>query len=87
MWASLPIWNEDCMRLKIDISKNSNSSVKKWFLTANEKQYRPFELIYSEEAATSREARVREKFLKSGKGRAFIKSCDLSCRPAQDMTE
>ena len=38
------------------------------------KPYRPFELIYSEDAATSKEARMREKYLKSGRGREFIKS-------------
>ena len=33
----------------------------------------PFELFYSEECGSSGEAREREKFLKSGKGREFLK--------------
>jgi len=38
------------------------------------KAYKPFELIYSEELETRPEARVREKFLKSGCGKEFLKS-------------
>jgi len=37
------------------------------------KPYSPFNLIYSEEVLTRTEARLREKFLKSGKGREFLK--------------
>jgi putative endonuclease len=33
----------------------------------------PFELIYSEECSSREEARKREKYLKSGIGREFIK--------------
>ena len=35
----------------------------------------PFTLIYSEAYESSSKAREREKFLKSGKGREFLKSC------------
>ena len=34
----------------------------------------PFTLIYSEKCASRGEAREREKYLKSGKGRDFLKS-------------
>ena len=34
----------------------------------------PFTLIYSEECASSGDARKREKYLKSGQGRDFLKS-------------
>jgi putative endonuclease len=34
----------------------------------------PFTLIYSEHCASRGEAREREKYLKSGKGRDFLKS-------------
>jgi putative endonuclease len=35
--------------------------------------YRPFELIYSEDHPTREEARKREKYLKSGVGKEFLK--------------
>ena len=37
------------------------------------KAYCPFDLIYSEELNTRPEARKREKFLKSGIGREFLR--------------
>ncbi len=37
------------------------------------KPYRPFVLIYSEEVNTRIEARKREKYLKSGIGKEFLK--------------
>jgi putative endonuclease len=36
--------------------------------------YHPFELIYSEEHENRIEARKREKYLKSGVGKEFLKS-------------
>ncbi len=38
------------------------------------RENRPFKLIHEECFGTEREARQREKFLKSGKGRQFISS-------------
>lgn len=38
------------------------------------KVYRPWKLLYTEEASTRVEARKREKFLKSGSGKEFLKS-------------
>ena len=38
------------------------------------RSYRPFELLYSEECKTREEARNREKYLKSGIGKEFLKS-------------
>jgi putative endonuclease len=38
------------------------------------KAYRPFELTFGEEYNTRVEAREREKYLKSGIGKEFIKS-------------
>jgi putative endonuclease len=43
------------------------------------KPYSPFNLIYSEIVETRKAARIRKKFLKSGKGREFLK---LSCQQA-----
>jgi putative endonuclease len=36
--------------------------------------YRPFHLIYKEEYQTREEARQREKYLKSGIGKSFLKT-------------
>ena len=38
------------------------------------KRYRPWVLIHSEEYSTKGEAMAREKFLKTGKGREFVKA-------------
>ncbi|RKQ51356.1 putative endonuclease [Roseivirga pacifica] len=38
------------------------------------KSYTPFDLIYTKAFPNHADARVHEKFLKSGKGRAFIKT-------------
>lgn len=40
------------------------------------KPYRPFRLIYSEEFDTRLKARIREKFLKSGSGKEFLKNIE-----------
>jgi putative endonuclease len=37
-------------------------------------RYRPWEIIHTEEFATKAEAMAREKWLKTGHGRAFIKT-------------
>lgn len=37
------------------------------------KPYAPFKLIYSEEFSERISARIREKFLKSGQGKDFLK--------------
>lgn len=42
-------------------------------LTSSTKFYKPWTLIFSEEFSSRDEARKREKFLKSGQGRDFIK--------------
>ena len=36
--------------------------------------YRPFDLIYEEKHTTRQEARKREKYLKSGAGKEFLKN-------------
>ena len=37
------------------------------------KAYKPFVLIYTEQFLTRMEARIREKYLKSGAGKEFLK--------------
>ena len=41
------------------------------------KGYRPWKLIYQESVKTRAEARIREKYLKSGIGKEFLKSISL----------
>jgi len=45
------------------------------------KPYRPFELVLSEEFNSKVEAREREKYLKSGVGKEFLKSILLDRKP------
>ena len=42
--------------------------------TKSTKGYRPWQLIYSESLTLRAEARIREKYLKSGAGKEFLKS-------------
>ncbi len=49
--------------------KEHNSGVNR-----STKAYHPFELIYSEEYESRIEARKREKYLKSGVGKEFLRS-------------
>lgn len=53
------------------IKKHNNGSTK------STRSRRPFVLIYTEKCLNRSEARKREKFLKSGFGREFIKSLKL----------
>ena len=45
--------------------------------TKTTKAFKPWELVYYEEFSTRDEARQREKYLKTGSGRRFLKSLDL----------
>ena len=45
--------------------------------TKTTKAFKPWELVYYEEFSTRDEARQREKYLKTGAGRRFLKSLDL----------
>ncbi len=49
--------------------------------------YQPLELIYTEEFKNYAEAREREIFLKSGKGRAFLDSLNNNGRVAKRQTQ
>ena len=51
------------------------------------KPYRPFNLIFAESFSTRTEARMKEKYLKSGVGKEFLKSREAcgfepACRQA-----
>ena len=54
-----------------DVSRRVNQHNKGKERTT--RAYRPFELVLSEEYSTRVEARKREKYLKSGCGKEFIK--------------
>ena len=54
-----------------DLSRRINQHNKGYNKTT--KPYRPFKLIYKEKLSDRKEARIREKFLKSGIGREFLK--------------
>lgn len=41
------------------------------------KRYKPWKLIYSEKFDSLQEARLREKYFKSGAGRKFIKKSNI----------
>jgi putative endonuclease len=47
-----------------------NEKSKKGFTT----KYRPWRVVYTEEYATEQEAREREKYLKSYRGRMFLRT-------------
>ncbi|PJE59765.1 MAG: endonuclease [Candidatus Portnoybacteria bacterium CG10_big_fil_rev_8_21_14_0_10_44_7] len=42
-------------------------------LNTSTKSYRPFKIVHTEIFSNYKEARIREKFLKSGPGRKFIR--------------
>jgi len=48
--------------------------------TKTTKAYIPWDLVYFEQYQTIEEARTREKYLKSGVGREFLKSLLLSTK-------
>lgn len=50
------------------------------------KPYKPFELIYTEKCKTRKEARVREKYLKSGVGKEFLKRIKLNKKQNGDIS-
>jgi putative endonuclease len=63
-------------RLYKGLTKDLNKRVKEhnsgW--TRSTKAYRPWKLVYFERFQTLHEAREREKYLKSGIGREFLKN-------------
>jgi putative endonuclease len=59
----------------IGISATPNKRLRNhnWGMTKSTKGRRPFKLMYVETVSSREEARKREKYLKSGVGREFIK--------------
>lgn len=63
-------------RIYVGLTTNVESRVQQHNAgkTQSTKAYRPWELIYTEEAEDRLSARKREKYLKSGIGKEFLKS-------------
>lgn len=57
--------------LKNRISRHNDGFVK------STRNRRPLKLVYTEEFGTKSEARQREKFFKTGKGREFLKEIGI----------
>ncbi|MBD77843.1 MAG: endonuclease [Crocinitomicaceae bacterium] len=55
--------------------------------TKSTKGYLPWKLIYVERVLTRIEARTREKFLKAGSGKEFLKGLDLQNAPIVQWIE
>ena len=47
------------------------------------KAFKPFVLIYTEQCETRMQARIREKYLKSGVGKEFLKSVKCNAEVAK----
>ena len=57
-----------CVNVELRLKEHNEGKTK------STKGFRPWMLIYSEEAANRIEARKKEKYLKSGVGKEFLKS-------------
>ena len=60
------------MGLTKDLEDRLNRHNKGWERTT--RAYAPFKLIYSEDCEDRKNARLREKYLKSGIGKEFLKN-------------
>lgn len=74
MYTVYVLVNKD-NRLYIGLTNNLSRRLREHFNRYNSstKPYRPFSLLYREEFASRPETRKREKYLKSGVGRKWIK--------------
>ncbi len=63
-------------RLYVGISKQVNKRIVEYNqgYVFSTKGYRPWKLVYQEEIGKRDKARIREKYLKSGSGKEFLKS-------------
>ena len=62
-------------RIYVGFTSDLNNRIKEHNSgkTRSTKNYRPWKLIYQEIAETREDARKREKFLKAGSGKEFLK--------------
>lgn len=76
MFTVYVLYSERFNRTYTGLTNNLDRRLKEHNSKQNKstKAYTPWRLIYTEQLETRVEAREREKFLKSGKGRDFIKT-------------
>jgi len=76
MWYVYSLISLKDGNIYIGISENPEERLKQHNLgmTHSTKPRRPFKIIYKEECGGRKDARKREKYLKSGIGREFLKS-------------
>ncbi len=76
MWYAYALQSLKDNNLYIGISENPDKRLKEHNsgMTKSTKGRRPFKIIYREEVGGRIEARKREKYLKSGFGREFLKT-------------
>jgi len=75
MWYVYALQSIKDKHLYIGISENTNERLKQHNsgMTRSIKHRRPFVIIYQEKCKSRIDARKREKYLKSGIGREFLK--------------
>jgi putative endonuclease len=76
MWFAYALRSQKDGWLYVGMSSDFEKRLKEHNSGYNQstKSRRPFDLIHVEECASRTEARQREKFLKSGQGREFLRS-------------
>ena len=87
-WALLKMWvyaiiSQADNRIYVGMSEDYSRRLSEHNSgkTRSTKGYRPWRLLYKEEVTTRIEARKREKYLKSGAGKEFLKSLDPPLAP------
>lgn len=75
MWYVYVLYSESHNRFYKGIAKNVSRRLKEHNSgkTKSTKGFRPWKLFFVEEYESAEEARLKEKFLKSGDGRKYIK--------------
>jgi len=76
MWYIYVIKSQTNGRLYTGYTENLDGRLNahNWGKVRSTKAYKPYSLVYKEEFENKTDARKREIFLKSGKGREFIKT-------------
>ena len=79
MYFVYAIRSEKDSRIYVGLSTNVNKRIKEHNAgyVFSTKGFRPWKLIYKEELINRKEARKREKYLKSGVGKELLKSIPL----------
>ena len=75
MWKVYALKSKDRNYIYVGLTEDLDRRIAEHNSGKNKttKPYKPFKLIYSEEFQTRMEARIKEKNLKSGSGKEFLK--------------